>query len=198
MQKKRALKYPYMLVPGQSPPAEGGSSKTDSDSDSDSTSTPTSGAAAAGKSHESSGGSSLSKGAIAGIVVAGVVFIAILVALFFVLGRNRVYRQWMSSQDGRTERTARWALFQDKGDAWQNQKSELESNATKRTTTEITSLGTPNRSHGGFSPPPPDSSSIYTATSPQQPNAPWAWDSQPNARMNRGPTELEAHTPGQI
>lgn len=186
-----------MLVPGQAPPAEGGSS-TSSDSDSDPSSTSTTAAGSAGSSHGSSGGSSLSKGAIAGIAVAAVVFVAILVALFFVLGRNRVYRQWMSSQDGRTERTARWALFQDKGDTWPNQKSELESNATKRTTVDITSVGTPNRSHGGFS-PPPDAGSIYTATSPQQANAPWAWDSQPNPRnINRGPTELEAHTPNQI
>ncbi|KAJ5180125.1 hypothetical protein N7492_003335 [Penicillium capsulatum] len=190
VQKKKALNYPYMLVPGQEFPAEGNVTTTSSGSDSTSTS-------AGSSSHGSSGGNSLSAGAIAGIVVAAVVFVGILVALFFVLGRNRVYRQWMSSQDGRTERTARWALFQDKGDTWPNQKSELESNATKRTTAEITSLSPPNRSHGGFS-PPPDSGSLYTATSPPDSAAPWSWDGQASPRVNRGPTELEAHNPNQI
>lgn len=89
-QNKKALKSAIQLAPGESVPAEG-----DDDSSSDS----------------SSSSSKLSGGAIAGIVVGAVAFIAVLVALFFVLGRNRVYKKWMTSQDGRSERTARWALF---------------------------------------------------------------------------------------
>lgn len=85
---------PYQLSPGESPPVEGSSSGSSSSD-----------------SSGSSKGSHLSGGAIAGIVVGVVAFVAILVLLFFVLGRNRVYRQWMSSQDGRTERTAHWALW---------------------------------------------------------------------------------------
>lgn len=87
-QNKSALDSPIQLVPGEPVPAEG-----DDNSSSDNSS------------------SKLSGGAIAGIVVGAVAFIAVLVALFFVLGRNRVYKKWMSSQDGRSERTARWAFF---------------------------------------------------------------------------------------
>lgn len=88
-----AMQQPFQLAPGEAPPVEGSESESSSSSSSGSPSSP-----------------HLSGGAIAGIVVGVVVFVAILVLLFFVLGRNRVYRQWMSSQDGRTERTARWAL----------------------------------------------------------------------------------------
>ncbi|KXG54284.1 Cupredoxin [Penicillium griseofulvum] len=94
-QYAKALKYPYMLVPGQAAPPEG--------------ETPGSGDGDDEKGGDGKHG--LSTGAIAGIAVAAVVFVALLVALFFVLGRNRVYSQWMSSEDGRTERTARWAMF---------------------------------------------------------------------------------------
>lgn len=80
-----------MLVPGQSAPAEGSTTTSPNPS-------------------SSSSGAGLSPGAIAGIAVSGAVFVGVLVLLFFVLGRNRVYSQWMSSQDGRNERTARWAL----------------------------------------------------------------------------------------
>ncbi|GLA33338.1 hypothetical protein AnigIFM63309_000161 [Aspergillus niger] len=99
-QYNRAKTYPYMLVPGQSIPAEGTISPT---STSTSTSSPS--------NSPSSGSPTLSTGAIVGIVIGSVAFIAILGALFFLLGRNRVYRQWMSSQDGRHERTARWAAL---------------------------------------------------------------------------------------
>ncbi|CAK37948.1 uncharacterized protein An02g13640 [Aspergillus niger] len=99
-QYNRAKTYPYMLVPGQSIPAEGTISST---STSTSTSSPS--------NSPSSSSPTLSTGAIVGIVIGCVAFIAILGALFFLLGRNRVYRQWMSSQDGRHERTARWAAL---------------------------------------------------------------------------------------
>lgn len=88
-QNKYALNSAIQLAPGESVPAEG-----DDNSSSDNSSS-----------------SKLGGGAIAGIVVGAVAFIAVLVALFFVLGRNRVYKKWMSSQDGRSERTARWAFF---------------------------------------------------------------------------------------
>ncbi|KAF7586162.1 hypothetical protein BBP40_009337 [Aspergillus hancockii] len=99
-QYEKAKTQPYQLEPGQSQPAEGGGSGSGSDSNSGSDS-----------STSNKGGSHLSGGAIAGIVVGGVAFVAILVALFFVIGRNQVYKKWMTSEDGRTERTARWALF---------------------------------------------------------------------------------------
>jgi hypothetical protein len=86
----QARRYPYMLVPGQSPPAEGtgySSSATDT--------------------HNKS---SFSGGAIAGTVVGGFAFIAILVVLVITLCRKR-YKQGPSSQVGRMERTAHWALF---------------------------------------------------------------------------------------
>ncbi|PYH29468.1 EGFR-like transmembrane domain-containing protein [Aspergillus neoniger CBS 115656] len=99
-QYNRAKTYPYMLVPGQSIPAEGTIAPT---STSTSTSSPS--------NTPSTSSPALSTGAIVGIVIGSVAFIAILGALFFLLGRNRVYRQWMSSQDGRHERTARWAAL---------------------------------------------------------------------------------------
>lgn len=105
----KAKGMPYQLSPGEAPPVEG-SSNGSSSSD----------------SSGSSSGTHLSGGAIAGIVVGVVAFVAILVLLFFVLGRNRVYRQWMSSQDGRTERTAHWALWGGGGSAGTNRKSDMD------------------------------------------------------------------------
>lgn len=168
-----------MLVPGQSMPAEGSTG-----SDSGSTTT-----AAA-----SSGGHSLSSGAIAGIVVACVAFVVILVALFFVLGRNRVYRQWMTSEDGRTERTARWAMFNSTGGSTWNGKNELDSNATKAPPTEIASVGSPDGTHSTLPPQIGGSmGSAYGASSPRQTSGHWNWDAPQNATANWYPTELEAH-----
>ncbi|KAJ5595428.1 uncharacterized protein N7459_001636 [Penicillium hispanicum] len=183
-QYKRAFTYPYMLVPGQSPPAEGGDS------------TSSASAASTSGSSSSSSGNSLSKGAIAGIAVACAAFVIILGALFFVLGRNRVYRQWMSSQDGRTERTTRWALFNGQGgESWSNRRSELESNATvKPATAEVSSIASPDPSTTTFS-PYPASSSAYAAASVPSDSGHWGWDIPSNPRANRQPTELEAHTP---
>jgi len=104
-QNKYALDSPIQLVPGEPVPAEG-NDNTSSDS-------------------SSSLSSKLSGGAIAGIVVGAVAFVAILMALFFVLGRNRVYKQWMSSQDGRAERTARWAFFNNSTSAPATASSEV-------------------------------------------------------------------------
>lgn len=166
-------------------PAEGEDSSSSSSSGSSSSST------AGSTPHSSSGGNGLSKGAIAGIVVACVAFVAILGALFFVLGRNRVYRQWMSSQDGRNERTTRWALFNG-ASADPYHRSELDSNATpKPPATEITSISSPDHTTHTFSTGNP--SSLYGASSPQQESGHWGWDASQHSRANRGPTELEAH-----
>jgi hypothetical protein len=173
-----------MLVPGQSPPAEGeggGSSGDDKDS----------------SSHESHGKSSgLSKGAIAGIAIAAVVFVGILVALFFVLGRNRVYSQWMSSEDGRTERTARWALF-NHGEPSGYTKSEVGSNAPapmmKAGHADITAVSSPDPTVRTFSP------SMDINSGPGSPSAQqghWSWNEPPrNTRSSApiAPTELEGN-----
>lgn len=177
-----------MLVPGQSMPAEGGGSTTIGNSTSTSTATanPTT------SSGPSGGGGGLSGGAIAGIVIAAVAFVAILVALFFVLGRNRVYSQWMSSQDGRTERTARWALFNNTGGSFGNRKSELDSNTARAPGTDVTSVGSPDPNMRQFS-PAPESVSGIGGSSPRHNSGQWNWDIPQNSRSPRGPSELEGN-----
>lgn len=152
-----------MLVPGQSMPAEGSRPGDETD----------------GSDEDNGGGSSgLSGGAIAGIVVGAVAFVAILVALFFVLGRNRVYQKWMMSQDGRNERTARWALF--------NAQPEPR---------EMDSTTQPSGDHLMYvsSPDPMQRSSF--PSSPQQ-SGHWSWKFQQPATFPQpsptAPTELEA------
>lgn len=167
-----------MLVPGQSMPAEG-SEESGSGSSSGSNSDSSGG-----------GGHGLSKGAIAGIAVAGVAFVVILVALFFLLGRNRVYKQWMSSQDGRTERTARWALFNHPTGGG----PEVASNAGKPPMTDTTSVSSPDPGrYNTMSPPLGDGNSSYGPSSPRQASGHWSWDPSFNNRNNRGPSELEAN-----
>ncbi|KAJ6113382.1 hypothetical protein N7523_006699 [Penicillium sp. IBT 18751x] len=187
-QYKRALEYPYMLVPGQSMPAEGsegGASSTTSTTTS--TSVTTSTAAASGGSH------GLSTGALAGIVIASVAFVAILVALFFVLGRQRVYSQWISSQDGRTERTARWAMFgHGHGDGNlapsepYSRKSELD--VLKATPTDTIFTNSPDPNRNTFSSGPDGSTAGHTSA---HISSGWTWDTN-NIRANAVPTELEA------
>ena len=160
-----------MLVPGQSPPAEG------EGSDSSSSSSSTGGG--------SSGGHGLSTGAIVGIAISCTAFVAILVALFFFIGRNRVYHHWMSSEDGRNERTARW-LFQSQTGT----RDGTESSTTRRPPTEITTISSPDSAKGLLT-PPMDASPNYT-TSPHHTSGQWSWDDRQNLRVNRGPTELEA------
>lgn len=91
-----------MVVPGHAQPAEGASSGEPASS-----------------SSASSSSSHLSSGAIAGIVTGAVMgilaAIAILAALFFFMGRNRVYREWMSSQDAHSSRAARWVMSNNGG-----------------------------------------------------------------------------------
>ncbi|KAL4805560.1 hypothetical protein BDV18DRAFT_161211 [Aspergillus unguis] len=109
-QYKAAFDAPYMLLPGQSIPAEGdepgsGTTATHSDPSNSSPST----ASTSSPSH-------LGGGAIAGIIVGSVAFVLILCGLLFLLGRNRVYKKWLyqshegSGASSAKERTARWAL----------------------------------------------------------------------------------------
>lgn len=172
-------------------PAEGGGSSTSGNSTS-STSSATASATTSSAASGGGGGGGLSGGAIAGIVIAAVAFVAILVALFFVLGRNRVYSQWMSSQDGRTERTARWALFNNTGGSYGNRKSELDSNTGRAPGTDVTSVGSPDPTMRQFS-PAPESVSGFGGSSPRHNSGQWNWDMPQNSRSARGPTELEAN-----
>ncbi|KGO75201.1 Cupredoxin [Penicillium italicum] len=181
-QYSRALKYPYMLVPGQSMPAEGGGSGSSGSSGDDTS----------GDDNSSGSKHGLSTGAIAGIAVAGVVFVAILVALFFVLGRNRVYSQWMSSEDGRTERTARWAMF-NHDEPYRNGKSEAGSSGPthKATHSDVTAVSSPDPNLRTLSP------GVVATSGPGSPSAQqghWSWNEPPQrARASAMATELEGH-----
>ncbi|KAJ5887736.1 hypothetical protein N7495_007777 [Penicillium taxi] len=155
-----------MLVPGESFPSEGGSSTSSSDK-------------------SSSSGHGLSGGAIGGIVVACVVFVAILIALFFVLGRNRIYSRWAASEDGRTtdrgERTARWTMFGHSGDS--RPKTELDSHEIDSTgaSTHMDSIyGSPTMKSSFQSPSSPIPAPQYSAMEMQQ-----------TSRNIRGPVELD-------
>lgn len=166
-----------MTLPGQPLPAEGSGGNSDS-----------------GSSNDQSGGKhGLSTGAIAGISVAGVVFVAILVALFFVLGRNRVYSQWVSSQDGRTERTRRWALFNhDDQFSNSNRKSEIGSTAPKPGHIDISAVSSPDPTVRTFSPGMENVSGHGGSPATQQGH--WSWNEPPvPARAYGAPTELEGH-----
>lgn len=134
----------------------------------------------------------LSTGAIAGIAVAGVVFVAILVALFFVLGRNRVYSQWMSSEDGRTERTARWALF-NHGEPYGHGKSEAGSTVPthKPAHIDIPAVSSPDPNARTLS---PGAGVISGAGSPSMQQGHGSWNEPPQrARASAMATELEGH-----
>ncbi|EEH41325.1 hypothetical protein PAAG_03611 [Paracoccidioides lutzii Pb01] len=89
--QKKALAAKFQLEPWETAPAEGREGGT----------SPT---LAPPHTHPLSGG------AIAGIAIGSVVGIAILASLFFLLGRNAIYRKWLHSKDGRTDRTKRWPL----------------------------------------------------------------------------------------
>lgn len=90
IQHEFALNATVQIVPGEGFPSEGGSS-TSATASATSTSTPTS-TASASKSHKSK----LSSGAIAGIVVSGVVVIALAGALFYLCGRTRSLSQLLN------------------------------------------------------------------------------------------------------
>ncbi|KAL2794370.1 hypothetical protein BJX66DRAFT_202041 [Aspergillus keveii] len=115
-QHSAALDSPYMLLPGQSMPAEGETNNPGTGTTPHTTGTATSNpnTSSSSSSHSSSG---LGAGAIAGIVISAVAFVVILCVLLFILGRNRVYKKWVSSSESgvgggsvNALRTAKWAL----------------------------------------------------------------------------------------
>ncbi|KAL3487178.1 hypothetical protein BJX62DRAFT_10649 [Aspergillus germanicus] len=115
-QHSAALDSPYMLLPGQSMPAEGETNNPGTGTTPHTTGTATSdpNTSSSSSSHSSSG---LGAGAIAGIVIGAVAFVIILCVLLFILGRNRVYKKWVSSSESgvgggsvNALRTAKWAL----------------------------------------------------------------------------------------
>lgn len=145
----------------------------------------------------SSGGNALGKGAIAGIAVACAAFVAILVALFFVLGRNRVYRRWISSENGRTERTARWAMSSNQGDPWPP-KSELDAGITKPPPPEVAFVGSADLQVASqtWSSQGAGSASSYGHLSPHQPSDYWTQEALQSSQVNRGPVELDENSVG--
>lgn len=176
-QNKYALDSPIQLVPGEPIPAEG----------SDNTSSEPS----------SSSSSKLSSGAIAGIVVGAVAFIAILMTLFFVLGRNRVYKKWMSSQDGRAERTARWAFFNNGTSAPATAPSEARKSgydpAFQPTTADRQSgmfVASPEMTHANAAAAPPYPYARHGSPPPQQ-SMPvaghWSWDMTAHQQQQQYP-----------
>ncbi|KAL2850754.1 hypothetical protein BJY01DRAFT_245306 [Aspergillus pseudoustus] len=114
-QYSAAREAPYMLLPGQSMPAEGETDSPGTGTTPHTTASPTSNPSPGTLPHSSSS-SSLGAGAIAGIAVGAVSFVVILCVLLFILGRNHVYRKWVSSSENggngsvNALRTARWAL----------------------------------------------------------------------------------------
>ncbi|KAE8398112.1 hypothetical protein BDV37DRAFT_276396 [Aspergillus pseudonomiae] len=160
-QNKKAIKYPYQLEPWEHVPAEGETPNSSA------TSSPS----------PSSSGSHLSGGAIAGIVVGAVAFIGLLVAFFFVMGRNQVYKKWMTSQDGTTERTARWALFNSHGE----RKSDFDS-------------AQPPGDQATYMPSPDLANRTYMSGQGQYGWDPSMYQSMPQSPppRNVAPTELEA------
>lgn len=164
-----------MLVPGQSMPAEGDQPGSPSSPSSTATNSPD-------KDDDSSG---LSGGAIAGIVVGVVAFVGILVALFFVIGRNRVYKKWMSSEDGRNERTARWAFFnsQPEPEPWATRRSEMEG-SSQPPGEQTVYASSPDPTQSGFSPSSPPQSGRWSTKFQHQ--------AQFQHPTSMGPSELEA------
>ncbi|WEW57248.1 hypothetical protein PRK78_002713, partial [Emydomyces testavorans] len=172
-QYSKALKYPYMLVPGEAPPAEGNGGQA----------SPPAPPSPSPPHHSPS--STLSSGAIAGLVVGCVSIVAILGALFFLLGRNRVYRKWLTSEDGSNstsnEHTRRWAMSTERG--WStNGHSEKDRTLTTAAAT------TSHAAAAGYTPlaSPAVSSSHFSSSGPYSP-PPLLHGSQP-------PTPAPGHT----
>ncbi|KAF7128802.1 hypothetical protein CNMCM5793_003711 [Aspergillus hiratsukae] len=158
-QYAQARRYPYMLVPGQSPPAEG-----------------TGYSSSTSNTHNKS---SFSGGAIAGTVVGGVAFVDMLLVLLVMLRRDRAYKRGLSSQAGRMERTAHWALFGSQGEGKSEQGLAAPSSVGGHGTCSSSS---------GVSPP---------AVPPLQNVRHWNWETatkQPPQEEIRQPSELEARS----
>ncbi|KAK2811818.1 hypothetical protein FQN50_001856 [Emmonsiellopsis sp. PD_5] len=92
---KAEFDMPYQYSPGEEPPTEGELAG---------------GGAGSGSDSDKPQNHGLSGGAIAGIVIGAVAGVGILGALFYLFGRNQVYRQWLTSEDGHNDRTRKWAL----------------------------------------------------------------------------------------
>lgn len=129
-QYEQALDSPYMLVPGQPFPNEGeGSSSAatphltanpnliTATPSGDATALAT--AASSSAPAQNSGGSHLSGGAIAGIVIAGVAFIALLAGFFWLLGHRKGFGSATAGQStagkGNQDRTEAWAAASSTG-----------------------------------------------------------------------------------
>ena len=194
-QHEKAKKYPYQVVPGNAPPTEGTEDGSSSPNGSPGSS--------------NSGESDLSGGAIAGIVIGVLVFVVILVVFFFLLGRNRVYQQWMSSQDGRTERTestARWALFNNNpgiGPSWSMRKSEIDPGLQPMADHPTTHISSPDPPHCAVSPPMGTHNpymSIGGSPPPQQGQGVvglWNWDIRQQQQQQQPlppPIELDSNS----
>lgn len=141
-QYEKALDSPYMLTPGEPFPneGEGGSaSPTTPQLTANPTllgSTPTGdasatvGAASANSPapSQSSGGSHLSGGAIAGIAIAAVAFIALLAGFFWLLGHRKGFGSATTAGHsamgkGNDERTEAWAAASSNGTPWDGSQS---------------------------------------------------------------------------
>lgn len=93
-QKEAAIKAPFQLAPGEAYPAEGATG-SETASASGSQPTATNGATANTAHH-----SSLSGGAIAGIVIGGLAVLAIAAALFYFMGRSKTYKDMFKASRG--------------------------------------------------------------------------------------------------
>ncbi|CEJ62181.1 hypothetical protein PMG11_10689 [Penicillium brasilianum] len=177
-QYKKALTYPYMLVPGQAMPAEGTEGGGPSTSGTSTTSSATTSSAA----YNGGGGGGLSGGAIAGIVVGAVAGLAILVALFFVFRRKRAH--------SRTEHPDRWSLF-NSGNNYDVPRSEFDGSAGRGPGTDVTSVGEPEPAMRELS-TGPESASGFGGSLSRPDSGQWNWDNPQASRTSRGPTELDA------
>ncbi|EGE82913.1 extracellular serine-rich protein [Blastomyces dermatitidis ATCC 18188] len=168
-QHNKAKRAPFQLEPGEHPPPEGGEPGSSPNPPQDSS------------SHRS-----LSGGAIAGIVVGAVVGLAILGALFYLLGRLEIYRKWRQSEDGTSvDRTRRWALSSGGGlGGW---SSGAKSEAGGVPPSEMG--GTVVSSQGGHmsyisAENTPLNKHLSAGFSPSSSPPPWGWDKQGGGNIN--------------
>jgi hypothetical protein len=98
----------------------------------------------------------------------------------------------MSSQDGRTERTARWALFHSDAHSNGNHKSEMSTSTTKPGHIDISAVSSPYPNVRTFSPGTENMSSHASPTTQQ---GHWSWNEPPLVPGTHiAPTELEGHS----
>lgn len=176
-----------MIVPGQSTPAEGSKNEGEG-SDS-------------GSSDSSSGGShGLSKGAIAGIAIAAVAFVAIVGALLFLLGRNRVYQKWMTSQENHTERTQDWAMSTTGSVGPWTHKSDGGATSTVLSSPPLESpqwVTTDPQQQTYSEAPDTSTSATFPHNQPQNRDSAASGGFEGSVSRNKAPTELPAYDPPQ-